>query len=50
MHKTRRRSNSKGHIEDMFVRSKFEDERLSDELVERVETASSTSSEPSEKS
>ena len=53
MHNARRRSNSKGHIEDMFVQSKFEEheeEPVFDELVHRVETASSTSSESSEKS
>lgn len=52
MTKTRRRSNSKGHIEDMFVQSKFEEheEEPFNEPVQRVETASSTSSESSEKS
>ncbi|KAF8453512.1 hypothetical protein BGX38DRAFT_1141551 [Terfezia claveryi] len=53
MHKARRRSNSKGHIEDMFVQSKFEEheeEPVFHEPVQRVETASSASSESSEKS
>ncbi|KAF8421952.1 hypothetical protein EV426DRAFT_699441 [Tirmania nivea] len=53
IHNARRRSNSKGHIENMFVQSKFEkheEEPVFDEPVKRVETASSTSSESSEKS
>lgn len=51
-YRTRRRSNSKGHIEDMFVVSKFEEneEEPSDEVIRRVETASSTSSETTDKS
>jgi len=49
---TRRRSNSKGHIEDMFVVSKFEEneEEPFDEVVRRVETTGSTSSEATDKS
>ena len=52
MHKARRRSNSMGHIEDQYVKSKFEtdEELVLDETTEKVDTASSTSSDATDKS
>jgi len=55
MHNSRRRSNSKGHIEDQFVMSKYEEAEYDEdevfgEKVNRVDTSSTTSSESTEKS
>lgn len=52
MHHTRRRSNSKGHIEDMFT-SKFEVhdvEPVYEDVVERIDSASSSPLEATDKS
>lgn len=49
MHNARRRSNSKGHLEDMFTKFEEQEEEASDEMVvKRVDTASSTSSASSD--